>query len=904
MRLEDLFVNLFNMSVTAGYVAVAVILLRLLLKKAPRWISCALWALVGLRLVLPVSFESVMSLVPRSAAVAPHILYSTESAVSSGGVSAVNYAVNPAIAGSLAPSAAGGVSPMRTVMGIAGIVWIVGMLAMALYSVVTYGKLHREVDSAILFKDNIYESDAISSPFVLGIIKPRIYLPFAVGEADREYIVSHERTHIRRKDHWIKPFGFLLLTVYWFNPMIWVAYVLLCRDIEVACDEAVIQDIGGDEKKAYSLALLNCAVKRRNIAMCPLAFGEVGIKERVKNVLNYKKPAFWIIIVAVTACIVAGICLLSNPKEKAGTSSYEHTNAEQLFEHRTAYVGNNSAVGEIVRLLKFPSDVEYDRIELQTSAKPYGVTVCFDATPKVKAAYHTSEPKNIGVFRENACILFSLIENADKVTFRLDDGAGTPVDLQFTREWAKSIVGANLWAKSSSAKKLDSLMTQIEEHVKNAYASAVKGGTTGPFVGYVKTAAADTFDIYTKKNGIYVMSLPKSLFKDFPANDFEPGWMDDIDFYCGSIENFTWAVVCTGPSGGTGNENVCTSSDGGKTWWIGNRYAMYSGTGTGAGFASSKIGFISYRYFADRGPEISRTTDGGKTWHRMTVKIPEYLREYRMTPLVPAFSGDSGVYPIMLYDNDGNTSMAYLVTKDCGMTWKWKKSDLDEAVASAFLKKNKGGYYDGECAGEGHILLGKTEKSGVITIYALTMYGQYGFEDGNFVKVSGTGTIPAVFTFTDSDGSLVCTNIEYPEDGSEYAKSIKKMFPPEYQDRVLHPTDGDMQDLESQERAYAANYLKKIGRTAVIGDYHDFQHTLLTDVGVSVDVSNRISEKASAGYPYWIGSREALENGVRYVYKMSYNKNAHEIDFTKYEYDTHKIVAHTRLDSLTGLQVK
>ena len=897
MRLEELFVNLLNMSITAGYVVVAVILLRLLLRKAPRWISCALWALVGLRLLLPFSFESVMSLIPSSTTVTPDILYSAEPAISSG-VPTVNSVVNPTIAGSLTPAVTDSASPMQIVMSIAGIVWLIGILAMVLYSAITYIRLRRKVDSAILLRNNVYKSDAISSPFVLGIVKPRIYLPFAVGEVDSGYVISHEQTHIRRKDHWIKPFGFLLLTVYWFNPLMWVAYVLLCRDIEVACDEAVIKDIGGNEKKAYSLALLNCAVKRRNIAMCPLAFGEVGIKERVKNVLNYKKPAFWIIIVAVIACIVAGICLLSNPKEKAA-ASYEHPNAEQLFEYRTAYVGDNSAVGNIVSLLEFPSDVKYDHIELQTSAEPYGVDVYFSVTPEVKAAYNTSEPDNIDVFRENACIMFSLIGNADEVTFRLDDSTGNPADLQFTREWAESIVGADLWAESSSAEKLDSLITQITDHVKNAYTSATKDISTGPFVGYVKDTSTGTFDVYTKENGTYIMSLPMSLFDDFPANHWEPGWMD-VDVYCGSMDDFTWAVVCTGPSGGTGNENICTSSDGGKAWRVGDRYAMYSGTVTGAGFASSKVGFMSYRYFTDQGPEISRTLDGGKTWSRMKVEIPDYLKEYRMTPLVPTFTGNSGVYPIMLYGNDGNTSMADLTTKDGGMTWQWKESALDEAVKSALLKDNQTHYLSGECAGEGHIILGQEEKAGVITAYALTMYGEYGFEDGNFVKVSGSGTIPAVFTFTDSDGGLVCTNIEYPMDGSGYEESIKKMFPSEYQGRALNPTDGDMQELTAQERSDAARYLKEIGRNAVIGDYGDFTHTLLTDAGVSVDVSNSISDKLFANYPTWIGNREALENGVRYVYEMSYNKEGHEIDFTKYEYGTNKIVERTRLDSMTG----
>ncbi|MBP1760984.1 MAG: peptidase family protein [Firmicutes bacterium] len=229
---------------------------------------------------------------------------------------------------------------------------------------------------------------------------------------------------------------------------------------------------------------------------------------------------------------------------------------------------------------------------------------------------------------------------------------------------------------------------------------------------------------------------------------------------------------------------------------------------------------------------------------------------------------------------------------------------LDEAVKSAFLKENQGHYLSGECIGEGHIIIGHDEKSDITTVYALTMYGEYGFEDGNFVKVSGSGVIPAVFTFTNAKDGLVCTKIAYPEDGERYAKSIKKLFPLTYRHRALSPSDSDRQDLTSLERAYAASYLKKIGRDAVIGDYGDFNHTLLTDVGVSVEVSNITCGKQYANYPMWIGNREALENGTRYVYEMSYNKDAHEIDFKKYEYNTKKIVELIRLDSITGLPVK
>jgi hypothetical protein len=233
-----------------------------------------------------------------------------------------------------------------------------------------------------------------------------------------------------------------------------------------------------------------------------------------------------------------------------------------------------------------------------------------------------------------------------------------------------------------------------------------------------------------------------------------------------------------------------------------------------------------------------------------------------------------------------------------------KGNVLDEAVRSAFLKGNQGSYLGGECIGEGHIILGYDEKSDITTVYALTMYGEYGFEDGNFVKVSGSGIIPAVFSFTNTKDGLVFSKIQYPEDGERYGESIKKLFPLTYRNRALSPSDSDRQDLTSQERAYAASYLKQIGRDAVIGDYGDFKHTLLTDVGVSVEVSNMTCGKQYANYPMWIGNREALENGTRYVYEMSYNKESHEIDFKKYEYNTKNIVELIRLDSITGLPVK
>ena len=312
MILEKVFVFLLNMSITASYVILAVMLLRLCLKKAPKWISCALWALVGLRLIFPFSIESVLSLIPSAKTVTTDILYSTVTTIGSD-IPTVNSTSNSSLSESLSQTVRASVNPIQIAIYVATLIWIAGFTGMIVYSVITYVKLRKKVSFSIPVQGNIYQCDRIVSPFVLGIVKPKIYLPFTIDESSANNVVAHEKAHIRRKDHWIKPLGFLLLTMYWFNPLVWVAYVLFCRDIELACDEAVIREIGSDKKKKYAKAMLECSVNRRSIAMCPVAFGEIGVKQRVKNILNFRQATFWIVAVALFSCVMATVCLMTNP---------------------------------------------------------------------------------------------------------------------------------------------------------------------------------------------------------------------------------------------------------------------------------------------------------------------------------------------------------------------------------------------------------------------------------------------------------------------------------------------------------------------------------------------------------------------------------------------------------------
>jgi len=311
--MENVFLHLFNMSITAGWLVLAVVVLRLLLKKAPKWLTCLLWVLVAVRLVCPFSIESVLSLIPSAETVPPDTFF-YETPVIDSGVPVVDSVINPVLSGSLAPTPMNSVNPTQVLTFIAALVWVAGMVAMAIYALVSTLRLRYKVRESVHLERNIRQCDHIATPFILGVFRPRIYLPSSLDGAAMVSVVAHEEAHLKRRDHWWKPLGFLLLTVYWFNPLLWVAYILLCRDIEAACDEKVVRDMDAHQRKAYSEALLSCSAPRRLVSACPLAFGETGVKARIKSVLHYKKPAFWIVIVAAVAVIVAAVCLLTNPK--------------------------------------------------------------------------------------------------------------------------------------------------------------------------------------------------------------------------------------------------------------------------------------------------------------------------------------------------------------------------------------------------------------------------------------------------------------------------------------------------------------------------------------------------------------------------------------------------------------
>ena len=310
--MSELFLKIVNMSISASWVVIAVLTLRFCLKKAPKWVNVLLWGIVAARMVFPFSIESVLSLIPSAETISPTIMMEQSPSVQTG-VPALNHVINPVISGSFTPAPGASANPLQIWIPVLAGIWLFGIAALFLYSAVSYWRLRRKVCEAVILRGNIYQSEKVCSPFVLGIIRPKIYLPYHMDSREMDHVIAHEQTHIRRKDHWWKPLGFLLLTIHWFNPLMWLSYVLLCRDIELACDEKVIGKMGNAQRADYTQALVACSVDRRLIAACPLAFGEIGVKERVKSVMNYKKPAFWIVLASVIVCAVIAVCFLTNP---------------------------------------------------------------------------------------------------------------------------------------------------------------------------------------------------------------------------------------------------------------------------------------------------------------------------------------------------------------------------------------------------------------------------------------------------------------------------------------------------------------------------------------------------------------------------------------------------------------
>ena len=401
--MSALFLLAFNLSIAASYFILAIVVFRLIFRKAPKWVNCILWALVGLRLAIPFSIESDLSLLPTSHTV----ITDRESTGLPFSVDSGIYTVDENVNGYLKSHYYEGITVPENAfvdtMFVLSVIWLIGVSVMLLYSVISFIRLKKRVSVSLIYRDNIYYCDNIETPFILGTIRPKIYIPSGLEEAQIENVVMHEKAHLKRKDHWWKPLGFLILSFYWFNPVIWVAYILLCRDIEKACDEKVIKNMNAEEKKDYLETLVDCSVQRKMVLTCPVAFGEVGVKQRVKAVLNYKKPAFWVVLIAIIVTVAVSVGFLTNPKEYVSIANvvakYKETTTNSLLDENEE-VKNKLKKLESRYPLFFGIDTS-DGLVVYVTEKDVSHYMCYLSSSK-----NTVDPKGFEDFSK-----FALIED-------------------------------------------------------------------------------------------------------------------------------------------------------------------------------------------------------------------------------------------------------------------------------------------------------------------------------------------------------------------------------------------------------------------------------------------------------------------------------------------------------------
>lgn len=545
--LERIFLQLLNMSFTASIVIAFVLVARIILHKAPKVFSYMLWSVVLFRLICPFSFESIFSLLPTKLnPISQDILYMQTPNIDTG-IGITNQSV-PVIISTPVPQASA--NPLQIWISIFSYIWVLGVAALLVYSLIALFRLRKQLLNATLYQNNIFISSMIDTAFVMGIFYPKVYLPSDLNVAERSYILLHEQTHIKRLDHIFKLISFLVLCVHWFNPFVWIAFFLSGRNMEMSGDEAVIRRLGDEVKKDYSASLLTLATGRRIVSGTPLAFGEGDTKGRIKNVLNYRKPRVWAVLIALLAVVIVVFGLTTSPKDMPG--KYAGVNAtilkidkinqtitvkgidnnspigdncivswkdatlqtvinkeepikisiddfalgdhvvlflgeiqesyptraeattiqlepnetsvtaypiQDLWNARTKYVGDNSAVGKLIGLLPVPMGMQYDHFELQTSSSPYKVELVYSVPTQTLSEYDSENSAASNTFRTNALYLLALIENADEIQVTLTDGSQ---EIAFTsgREWADHAVEGEVSDYGKSFEKLQELKSK------------------------------------------------------------------------------------------------------------------------------------------------------------------------------------------------------------------------------------------------------------------------------------------------------------------------------------------------------------------------------------------------------------------------------------------------------------
>ena len=749
--MNDLFLKIINMSISASWLVLAVLLLRFVLKKAPKWVNVLLWGIVAVRLAFPFSIESALSLIPSAETVPMDIEMAVQPTINSG-VPVINSMVNPMLSSFAPPQdVLTSANPLQIWIPIFSILWIAGIAALLLYTVVSYWRLRRKVSEAVILRDNIFQSENVVSPFVLGIIKPKVYLPYNMDGQDLSHVVAHEQAHIRRRDHWWKPFGFLLLTIHWFNPLMWLAYVLLCRDIELACDEKVIKELGYEQRADYTQALVACSVNRRMIAACPLAFGEVGVKERVKSVMNYKKPAFWVVVLAVIACIVVAVCFLTNPM------GFQFDEATHTIVSANHFDMRNT--GEAVAVEMNSAQIS----ELSSRLAEVKNTKKSDEYGGFTPGYQISALLEDGTYIRISG--YSLSDN-DMVDIEWNGERYVVADGEFQDYLSRICVGGDVSDANIEAGRIIGYSALYSEELINEAFNVAE------------REFYQRFDNCTLTELRYDEEI-ENRYADIQMNWWNNNGQELITVYStfetskDSSGACVWYLVRTKDK---------------KSW----EYATWEHLG-------KSISLNDVIMLSQKGYELSWSDF--EQFKYIETGSGLYIRVYEINEMYELWIGGSWIDedPMYIYLALTDDLDTRIDIRDGGVTEfigaDHSEALLNSAIYDAIINCNRSektlGLY--HCAS--FVMLGKEEISGTpvassndhvgtVTVYGLALHHGYDVVSGNLQEVEGSHT-PVAITFNVKNGKYSLKEYWRPGDGAYYASDIREKFPDEIEDDAM-----------------------------------------------------------------------------------------------------------------------
>lgn len=757
--MNELFLKIVNMSISASWLVLAVLLLRFVFKKAPRWVNVLLWGIVAVRLIFPFSIESALSLIPSAEIISPRIMMDKTPSVQTG-VPALNSVINPVIASSLAPAPDASANPLQIWIPILSMIWGIGAAALLMYTAVSYWRLRCNVSEAVILRDNIFQSENVDSPFVLGVIRPKIYLPYKLDGQDLGHVVAHEQAHIRRRDHWWKPLGFLLLTIHWFNPLMWLAYMLLCRDIELACDEKVIKSLDNGQRADYTQTLVACGVSRPMIAACPLAFGEVGVKERVKSVMNYKKPAFWIIVLAVIACAAVAVCFLTNPV-RFGFDEANHTIVSaKYFDLRTS---------------DEPAAVEMDPAQLsELSSRLTGVK---NTRGSDKYAGLTPEYQISALLQDGTYIWISgySLSDKDMVDIEWNNERYAVNDSDFQDYLSRICAGKDISAVGDTAGGKNYVYEN--EGIMGSFAITLYEDKT---FFYSEGIASSYLGVGTwTQDGDIITLTDNEIAGYIRINHFRIDG-DDLLFLAEDSSNFIYVKIQNGERFNCTGE--APRADGGAD--VPEEIE-----------AKRKLTLDDVIALSKKGYDLSWEDFGEYSCYEAGSGL--YIRVYEINELFELLIGGSpDNFPMYIYLALADDIDTRIDIRDGGVEGFIAEDHsgvlLENAINTAILNSNKPSGPDGLFHCANFVLLKKEElcieseppTPLQVTVYGIALHQAYGFS-GNAFHEAGGSHIPTAITFEVIDGRYQMEEYWIPRDGSYYASDVRDKFPDDIEDEAL-----------------------------------------------------------------------------------------------------------------------